>query len=45
MAYDSNNIFARILRGEIPWAGICASVGVALVMVWLSLLIIERRDY
>ena len=33
------------LRGEIPWAGICASVGVALVMVWLSLLIIERRDY
>ena len=33
------------LRGEIPWAGICGSVGVALVMVWLSLMIIERRDY
>lgn len=33
------------LRGEIPWAGIAASLGVGLVLASLALLVVERRDY
>jgi len=32
------------LRGQIPWAGITASAGVAHTLAWLALMVVERRD-